>query len=828
MKNNKIVRKAAVLLAAVLAVTAVFPVHAAEDKYLPGVTESMGDPSYWLKDQANPTDVLADADQVALVNRNIAGMPGTSVRNLADIKEETFNGVSLNESITKAAESDAKVIYSGYGVKYAADSTEYKTWEEAREKMFGAMIDNCADPNAVEKMPYHYAVVTERTTFNCFPSDVPLLEDPADKDFDYRYHTALRVNEPLIVMTTSADGRYYLALSSCSSGWVAVEDVAVCESRDAWLKAWNIDPAELLVVYDDTAFKTEADLDAEASAAAQAKAAADAKSEAEAAQQARDAAKTAADEAAAAVAEAKAAAEAEQSDEDQAAANQALTEAQAAFEIAEQAKLEAEIAAVEAEEKAAAFSSENTADTAAAPAEDAEKEPVKNLLTMGTCLEAATAAETASVADKAAGYVAVWIPVRGENGSYGRELGFVAEDGPLNKGYFAVTAENIATIALKNLGSAYGWGGANGANDCSGYVRDVYKCFGIELARNTTGQGAQPVAKYDLAGLSDAEKAAQIKKLPIGAVLFFQGHEMIYLGSVADKLYVISSVSSIVLDGKVEKIRSCVISTLDTLRANGHTWLQDVHTAELPYTMTKPVQGSQGQSHVSQEPETQTPQTQAPETQPQTQAPQTQPQTQAPEPQTEPVSLPVVIDPDPVTEPSSENTGSTGTTGTTSGTGTTSTAEEGAYKVTLQKSSLGTVTIDKTTANAGDTVTMTVKPGYGYRLNELKVVIADSEEDVQTMDDGAGTFTFEMPEQDVVVKPDFVKSTSTTSGPSKTTLSSALKSSSTTSKTTGTSSAANKSAVKTGDTTNIAMWVAVAAVCFGGAAVLLRKRFRKV
>ena len=50
----------------------------------------------------------------------------------------------------------------------------------------------------------------------------------------------------------------------------------------------------------------------------------------------------------------------------------------------------------------------------------------------------------------------------------------------------------------------------------------------------------------------------------------------------------------------------------------------------------------------------------------------------------------------------------------------------------------------------------------------------------------------------------------------------------TTSKTTGTSSAANKSAVKTGDTTNIAMWVAVAAVCFGGAAVLLRKRFRKV
>ena len=44
--------------------------------------------------------------------------------------------------------------------------------------------------------------------------------------------------------------------------------------------------------------------------------------------------------------------------------------------------------------------------------------------------------------------------------------------------------------------------------DCSNYIRDIYKCFGLSLARNTTWQSAMPVYKYDVASSTDEEKKA--------------------------------------------------------------------------------------------------------------------------------------------------------------------------------------------------------------------------------------------------------------------------------------------------------------------------------
>ncbi len=58
---------------------------------------------------------------------------------------------------------------------------------------------------------------------------------------------------------------------------------------------------------------------------------------------------------------------------------------------------------------------------------------------------------------------------------------------------------------------------------------------------------------------------------------------MLYLGSEGDKLYVISSVSNLVLDGVNTRVRGGIINTLDITRPNGKTWLGSLHTAEIPY-----------------------------------------------------------------------------------------------------------------------------------------------------------------------------------------------------------------------------------------------------
>ena len=180
-----------------------------------------------------------------------------------------------------------------------------------------------------------------------------------------------------------------------------------------------------------------------------------------------------------------------------------------------------------------------------------------------------------------------YLPVRNDDGTYSKELALIAESADVSEGYLPLTSANIAQVAFNSLGQMYGWGGMLEANDCSGYVRDVYKCFGLELARNTTWQMNMPVCSYNLSGLDDAHKAAAIAQMPLGTVLFWGGHEMIYLGQENGKLYVISSLGSIGDvygdSHNISQIKSVAINTLDMVRANRNSWLTTLTFANIPY-----------------------------------------------------------------------------------------------------------------------------------------------------------------------------------------------------------------------------------------------------
>lgn len=222
----------------------------------------------------------------------------------------------------------------------------------------------------------------------------------------------------------------------------------------------------------------------------------------------------------------------------------------------------------------------------------------KRELSMGTTLKLADKSEwTARIINRAPyNNHVVWMPVRNDDGSFKKELALISENRRVSEGFLPLTSANISMVALNFLGDCYGWGGMLDSEDCSGYVRDVYKCFGFKLARNTNWQAAQPVKKYTFSAISastDAEtKAAKrkekidiIKKMPVGSVLIFSGHEMIYLGCDNDKLYVISSVSNMRPESaaKATRIRDVAINTLDVLRSNGQTWLDALINVQVPY-----------------------------------------------------------------------------------------------------------------------------------------------------------------------------------------------------------------------------------------------------
>ena len=210
------------------------------------------------------------------------------------------------------------------------------------------------------------------------------------------------------------------------------------------------------------------------------------------------------------------------------------------------------------------------------------------MLTMGTVLELAKDVNPNELIDNRSAYnnYAVWVPVRNDDGTYSKKLTLISEHKKVYAGYMPLTKENISKVVFSALGNTYGWGGSLNSDDCSGYMRNVYKCFGMELARNTTWQSSMPMAKVDMQYMAKEEKIKFFDALPFGTILYFNGHEMMYLGERNEKYYVISSVGTIMQPENPsvrQRIRSTIVNTLDVKRANGNTWFDELTVALVPY-----------------------------------------------------------------------------------------------------------------------------------------------------------------------------------------------------------------------------------------------------
>lgn len=451
-------------LALVLSVSLVQPAMA-NIKYMPDVTPEMSQASFWADYHEGYRDVILTQEEIQAFNQDTFLADGTMVMDLKTAAE-TYNGISKNKALQSSSASDAQ-----YYLSWTYDQDGNKTdWAYFQE-----MIDNTQDPDAKEVMLTRYGIAVNRTTVQVFPSDRFLLDDPNDKDSDNMALSAVPVNEPLLIYGTSADGKYYQARIASCSGWVPAEDVALCESREEWLSAWDLPSEDLLVVYGNKVYTDKS------------------------------------------------------------------------YET---------------------------------PATS------RRMLTTGTALELVTDLAPDQMIGNRSPYhnYVVYLPVRKEDGSYSKEMALIPETAKVNLGYLPLTMENIAHVAFQNLGDAYGWGGMLDVEDCSGMVRTIYSCFGLEVARNGNWQWNMNMEKIDMTTMSLEEKCLILDEMPLGSALCFPGHEMIYLGKVDDKYYVISAVGTIMSPdtGKRLNTRDVMINTLDVKRANGKTWMEALNKAFMP------------------------------------------------------------------------------------------------------------------------------------------------------------------------------------------------------------------------------------------------------
>ena len=458
-------RIAALALCMMTVLSLALPAAATGVKYMPDVTADMSQASYWANLYDDADEIILTPEEIKAFNEDTYIASGTMVMDLRTIKD-TFDGKARNEAIKSSATADAE-YYFGWTYDSNGKKAEWSYYEK--------MIRNCIDPKARTTMPIRYAVAVERTTLHVFPTHEPIWDDPADHDFNYQYLSAVQVNDPLVLYTTSKDGKFYLARSKDCSGWIPAENVAICKDKAEWESAWVIPEDQVLVVYGNKVYTDES------------------------------------------------------------------------------------------------YTAPETA---------------RRMLAQGTRLELVTDLEPDQLVNNRSPYhnYVIYLPVRNEEGKYEKKMALLPETAKVSVGFLPLTLENSAMVTLQNLGDAYGWGGMMDVEDCSGLIRTIYACFGLEIGRNGNWQWNMNMEKIDMANMSIEEKLLILDKLPLGAALCFSGHEMMYLGKVNGKYYVISTVSSIMSPdtGKRLRTRDVMINTLDTKRANGQSWLQALNMAFMP------------------------------------------------------------------------------------------------------------------------------------------------------------------------------------------------------------------------------------------------------
>lgn len=209
-------------------------------------------------------------------------------------------------------------------------------------------------------------------------------------------------------------------------------------------------------------------------------------------------------------------------------------------------------------------------------------EASEKCLTMGTVLELSTETDEGIMNRLPWNNYVVKMPHRNEDGSFSQKKVLIPANRDVNVGYLKMTRAEIVTQAFKCLGNRYGWGGMLNSQDCSGFIRDVFSCFGLDIPRNTTWQAAMPVQVTKLGDMTEEEKKQTLKYMEPGTILQFPGHEMLYLGEKDGRYYTINDVSSLVspVEGEtgtdVLRVRSVIVNDLSTRRKNGYQWFDQI------------------------------------------------------------------------------------------------------------------------------------------------------------------------------------------------------------------------------------------------------------
>lgn len=141
----------------------------------------------------------------------------------------------------------------------------------------------------------------------------------------------------------------------------------------------------------------------------------------------------------------------------------------------------------------------------------------------------------------------VELPIRSNDGSLLFAPALLPRTADTSDDYLPLNPANVIRQGFKFLGERYGWGHSFNARDCSGFVSEVYRSFGVQLPRNTRDQAVSPALdRISFHEVDDhARRLEVLRDLQIGDLIYIPGHVMMVIGFDRGVPYVIHDTTGI-------------------------------------------------------------------------------------------------------------------------------------------------------------------------------------------------------------------------------------------------------------------------------------------
>ena len=184
---------------------------------------------------------------------------------------------------------------------------------------------------------------------------------------------------------------------------------------------------------------------------------------------------------------------------------------------------------------------------------------------------------------------AVEIPQRNADGGLYWKKVWIHGKADVSIGYLPYTKANVLRQAFKMQGEIYGWGGLQEGRDCSSFIMDIFRSFGIQPPRNADQQERTPRQIRFTAADTRAAKYAVLDGLEPGVTLHMRNHVMLYIGKHGGRHFAIHSLGSYGdarypnADGSLRRAEAMrtVVSDLDLPLRSGRPFIDGVRSVGL-------------------------------------------------------------------------------------------------------------------------------------------------------------------------------------------------------------------------------------------------------